>query len=98
MLHMKLLAALILVLGFVAPGAAQNKPDLFPRTEIRPQTDSERLQNFKPPSPPPTTYPNISRDERGEPRLNINRDVSVGGNVTRDSVEGNVRFPIPDRR
>ena len=49
------------------------------------QTDSERLQNFRPPAPPPTTYPNISGGDRGDPRFNINRDVSLGGNITRDS-------------
>jgi len=62
------------------------------------QTDSERLQNFRPPAPPPTTYPNISGGDRGDPRFNINRDVSLGGNITRDSIEGNVRFPIPGTR
>ncbi|MDI1266173.1 MAG: hypothetical protein PS018_23260 [bacterium] len=75
---------------------AQN---LAPSYQPRPQTDNERLQNFKAPPPPPTSYPNISRDSgTNEPRLNVNRDVSLGGNVTRDSMEGNVRFPIPGKR
>jgi hypothetical protein len=73
--------------------SAQN---LAPSYQPRPQTDSERLQNFRAPPPPPTSYPNITRDNlTNEPRLNANRDVSLGGNVTRNSMEGNVRFPIP---
>jgi hypothetical protein len=90
--------AFTLVAALLAPGltSAQN---LAPSYQPRPQTDSERLQNFRAPPPPPTTYPNISRDDRtNEPRLNVNRDVSLGGNVTRDSMEGNVRFPIPGTR
>jgi hypothetical protein len=81
----------------IAAAWAQNT-NLFPSYQPRMQTDSERLQNFRPPAPPPTTYPNISGGDRGDPRLNINRDVSVGGNIRRDSVEGNVRFPIPGTR
>jgi hypothetical protein len=82
----------------IQPASAQNNPNLFPKIEIRPQTDAERLQTFKPPPPPPTTYPNISGGDRGDPRLNVNKDVSVGGKMTPDSVEGNVRFPIPGQR
>jgi hypothetical protein len=76
-----------------SPISAQN---LAPSYQPRPQTDSERLQNFRAPAPAPTTYPSISRDvNTNEPRLNVNRDVSFGGNVTRNSMDGNVRFPIP---
>lgn len=71
---------------------------LAPTYQPRPQTDSERLQNFRAPPPPPTTYPNISGGDRGDPRLNVNRDVSLGGNLSAGSVEGNVRFPIPGTR
>jgi hypothetical protein len=78
--------------------SADDKVRLAPTYQPRPQTDSERLQNFKPPPPPPTTYPNVSGGDRGDPRLNINRDVSLGGNVSAGSVEGNVRFPIPGKR
>lgn len=80
----------------LSQASAQN---LAPSYQPRQQTDSERLQNFRAPPPPPTTYPNISRDAgTNEPRLNINRDVSLGGNVTRGSAEGNIRFPIPGSR
>jgi len=68
--------------------------NLAPSYRPHQQTDSERLQNFQPPPPPPTTYPNISR-ESGEPRLNVNPNVSLGGNIGRDGAQGNVRFPIP---
>jgi hypothetical protein len=73
--------------------------NLTPNYQPHQQTDSERLQNFRAPGPAPTTYPNISRDlGTNEPRLNVNRDVSLGGSVTRNSAEGNVRFPIPGSR
>ena len=72
--------------------------DLAPTYQPHPETDSERLQNFGEPAPSPTTYPNISGSDRGDPRLNINRDVSLGGNISAHGVEGNVRFPIPGRR
>jgi hypothetical protein len=76
--------------------SAQN---LAPSYQPHPQTDSERLQNFNVPPPPPPSYPSISRDAgTNEPRLNVNRDVSLGGNVTRNSMDGNVRFPIPGQR
>jgi hypothetical protein len=71
--------------------------DLAPSYQPHEQTDSERLQNFREPPPPPTTYPNISGSERNDPRLYINRDVSLGGNIGAHGVEGNVRFPIPGR-
>jgi hypothetical protein len=45
------------------------------------QTDSEHLQIFREPLPP-TSYLNISGGDRGDPRLNVNRDVSVGGNLS----------------
>jgi hypothetical protein len=94
-LHLALAGAALLI---AQPVIAQNKPDLFPKYQIKPQTDSERLEKFRPPPPPPTTDPNISGGDRGDPRLNLNRDVSVGGNVTPNSVEGNVRFPIPGQK
>ena len=73
--------------------------NLMPSYQPHQQSDGERLQNFHAPGPPPTTYPNISRDPgTNEPRLNINRDVSLGGNATRESAEGNIRFPIPGSR
>jgi hypothetical protein len=50
------LASALLVIA--QPAVAQNKPNLFPKHEIKPQTDSERLQNFKTPPDPPKTYPN----------------------------------------
>lgn len=78
--------------------AAAESVNLAPRYLPRPQTDSERLQNFKPPPPPPTSYPSISGGDRGDPRLNVNRDVSLGGNISPGGAEGNVRFPIPGQR
>jgi hypothetical protein len=78
--------------------ARGNDLNLAPSYQPRPQTDSERLQNFKAPAPPPTSYPHISGGDRGDPRLNVNRDVSLGGNISAHGVEGNVRFPIPGRR
>jgi len=91
-------AIAVLTLTVVPSHSRAEPPNLAPRYQPRPQTDAERLQNFQPPPPPPTTYPNISGGDRGDPRLNINRDVSVGGNLTGSSVEGNVRFPIPGTR
>jgi hypothetical protein len=72
--------------------------DFAPNYKPHPETDSERLQNFREPTPPPTSYPNISGGDRGDPRLNVNRDVSLGGSINAHGVEGNVRFPIPGRR
>lgn len=51
--------------------------------------------NAVPPATP--NYPRLDR-QSGETRLQINRDVSVGGDVTRDSVSGNVRFPLPEKK
>ena len=80
----------------VAPlSAQQTNPNLFPQYQPRPQTDTERLNTFRPPPPPPPSYPNISGGNSGDPRLNLNPNVSVGGNVSPNSVEGNIRFPIP---
>jgi hypothetical protein len=73
-------------------------PNLRPNYQpMRPQTDSERLQNFRPPPPPLQTYPAIRGGEVGDPRLYVNPNVSVGGSPSGSSVEGNVRFPIPGR-
>jgi hypothetical protein len=98
---MYMFAVLVLAAAALAiptPGSADDKVRLAPTYQPRPQTDSERLQNFKPPPPPPATYPSISGGDRGDPRLNINRDVSLGGNLSAGGVEGNVRFPIPGKR
>ncbi|MFB9268382.1 hypothetical protein ACFFWD_35590 [Bradyrhizobium erythrophlei] len=98
--RMKLLIVLATAvsLSTVAPTVVYaDDVNLAPTYQPHPETDSERLQNFRVPSPPPTSYPNVSGGDRGDPRLNINRDVSLGGNVSPHSVEGNVRFPIPGR-
>jgi hypothetical protein len=86
-----------MVLALLVPHLTSAQ-DLAPTYQPHPETDSERLQNFREPAPPPTPYPNISGGDRGDPRLNINRDVSLGGNISPRGVEGNVRFPIPGQR
>lgn len=88
-------AVTIVMTGLMPVLASAQNSRLGTNYQPRPQTDSERLQNFRAPPPPPTSYPNISGGDRGDPRLNINRDVSVGGNLGAGSLEGNVRFPIP---
>ncbi|MCS3726170.1 hypothetical protein [Bradyrhizobium betae] len=94
-----IMAGLISSALLTSQASGQNFQSLTPNYQPHQQTDTERLQNFRAPGPAPTTYPNISRDSgTNEPRLNVNRDVSLGGNVTRDSAEGNVRFPIPGSR
>src|SRR6185295_7875924 len=96
MLKTTVAAALAIVTAGLIPvlASAQNSR-LGTNYQPRPQTDSERLQDFRAPPPPLTSYPNISGGDRGDPRLNINRDVSLGGNLGAGSLEGNVRFPIP---
>ncbi|MGJ4882868.1 MULTISPECIES: hypothetical protein [unclassified Bradyrhizobium] len=97
--NIRIVMGLIISPLLMSQASGQNLKDLVPTYQPHQQTDSERLQNFRAPAPPPTNYPNISRDpSTNEPRLNVNRDVSLGGNVTRNSAEGNVRFPIPGSR
>lgn len=48
--------------------------------------------------PAPTTYPRIENKTGNDPRLQINKDVSLGGNVTKDSVSGNIRVPLPEKK
>jgi hypothetical protein len=88
-------ALAIVATGLIPVLASAQNSGLGTNYQPRPQTDSERLQNFRAPPSPPTSYPNISGGDRGDPRLNINRDVSLGGNLGAGSLEGNVRFPIP---
>jgi hypothetical protein len=92
-------AVVILTAVVRTSGAYAQDVNLAPSYQPHPETDSERLQNFRDvPSTPPAGYPNISGGDRGDPRLNINRDVSLGGSISPHGVEGNVRFPIPGQR
>jgi len=88
----------ICMAGVLPTLAVAESVNLAPRYQPHQQADSERLQNFRTPPPPPTNYPNISGGDRGDPRLNVNRDVSLGGSISPSGVEGNVRFPIPGQR
>jgi hypothetical protein len=45
----------------------------------------------------PKSYPRID-NSGGEPRLHVNKDVSLGGKVKADEVSGHVRFPIPEKK
>lgn len=49
------------------------------------------------PAPAPKTYPRLNNEGK-ETRLEVKKDVSLGGNVTADSVSGNVKFPIPEKK
>jgi hypothetical protein len=84
-------------LAAVSAALAQNY-NLAPQYQPRPQTDSERLQNFRPPPPPPQSYPSIQGAERNDPRLYTSPNTSFGGSITPNSFEGNVRVPLPEGR
>src|SRR5262245_27759731 len=71
------------------------EPNLRPTYQPRPQTDAERLQNFRPPAPAAPSYPSIQGGNQGDPRLYVNPNVSVGGKITPNSGEVNVRVPNP---
>jgi hypothetical protein len=81
---------------FVASSAlAQDDIDLVPH--YTPHEPS--VENFTPPAPEPPSYPNISTDSTGEPRLYIDPNHSFGGSVTmgpNGGFQGNYRFPMPD--
>jgi hypothetical protein len=93
-----LITAAAALLASVACATAQSNLNLSPQYRPQPQTDSERLQNFRPPPPPPPSYPRIQGGDRGDPRLYTSPNTSFGGNVTPNSVEGNVRVPLPEGR
>jgi hypothetical protein len=72
---------------------AQN---LNPQYTPHEQTANERLQNFQPPPPASTTYPNIS-GQGSDARLNVTPNTSLGGGISREgggTVSGNVRTTI----
>jgi hypothetical protein len=72
--------------------STQKKLDLTPQYNLRPPTAEQDLQRFKKPADPPPSYPRP--DAHGEHRLELNKDVSLGGDANRGGVSGNVRVPI----
>lgn len=88
--------SIVCAVTYLAGVSVVHAQNLSPQYQPRPQTDSERLQNFKPPPPPPTSYPSIQGADRNDPRLYTSPNTSFGGNVTPNSIEGNVRVPLPE--
>lgn len=75
------------------PAKSQPKlSDLTPKYTPSANNDSGKMPS--PPPPVPKTYPTVKQAPNGEPRLYLNKDVSVGGSV--QPLSGNVQFPLPE--
>jgi hypothetical protein len=81
----RILIGVATTFAMISVVSAQN---LAPQYTPHEQTPSERLQNFQPLPPAPTSYPNLDGG-----RLNVNPDTSFGGTLNPPSV--NVQTTTP---
>lgn len=81
-------------LAFEPAKAPVKLSDLTPK--YTPVLDNGPGKMPSPPRPAPPSYPAVKQAPNGDPRLYINKDVSVGGSL--QPLSGNVQFPLPESK